>query len=192
MVYYAFTCYVLQFQLIRMTLHRGGSIIITLIGRRCSIKLFFCFAWFGGLLLGFLTAVINHPLVIFQQNSISLAKPSIISYLSVLFLPYLLGSLISSYLKPIYCFLFVFVRAFLFGFVYFYISCSFGNADWLARILIMFADTASVVFLLQVMLRNLIQKGIRTNSILYYVAPILVIGLFDYLFVTPIAVLLID
>lgn len=85
------------------------------------------------------------------------------------------------------------LKAFFYMYCFYAITCSFGTAGWLVRILLLFSDTFSVIFLLIYCYR--FAAGNRNDMLRLYQIMLLfliLVGSLDYYVISPFIMMLIN
>ena len=149
-------------------------------------KLFLASVWICGLYFGSFAASQDSALVSLMRTAAQ-TRVSIVSLLPVLLLPFLISAFAVSISKPWLIIPVCFVKAFSFGFQVGGIAAAFGNAGWLARILLLFSASCSVPVLYWFWLRHF--SG-RCRSAVWRdfgicAGIILLIGILDSGFISP-------
>lgn len=144
------------------------------------------FAWFAGLLAGVLFTANTDSFADIVMRPVLFSRSSFCSFISILILPYYICVVAFWLSKPLWLVAIIFLRAFIFGFSYFIISFAYQDAGWIARILIMFADSISVVFWLWFLLRHpTVERSKLGIAVLQFSLVSIVVGVVDYYFVSP-------
>lgn len=154
-------------------------------------KILMYFAWLVGMLVGFLFAFGNEASARLVMSPVIFSRSSYFGLISVLILPYIISAFVLLLSRPLWLVPIVFLRAFTFGFVYFIVSFAYQEAGWIARILIMFADSISVVLWLWFILGHPTDKSSKMEiTLLLFSLVSIVVGVIDYCFISPLTVML--
>ena len=159
---------------------------------KCNFPvLVLAYLWFLGLFLGYRLQYSsgNSTTLIYSCVSLPLTLTGL--FISVA-LPFVLCVFAASFRLHFLLYLIVFFKAFFLGFSLAGVCFAFGSAGWLIRTLFMFSDLfASPIFLLFIYRRIFGYKNLRKDCFLIS-SVLLIISIFDYVFVSPFLVMLMN
>ena len=139
---------------------------------KCSL---FIVCWILGLFFGLLLAI-RSPINLLPTIRSTIAYPAhlVASILFSLF-PFIITYTISKFFPSVVFYIFFF-RAIFFGALLGFTSFAFGSADWLARWLFLFTDSACAVLYIMFF----IKEDLCYYRLLRYIAGIVLITVFDH------------
>ena len=145
-----------------------------------------CLCWLSGIGLAALIRTTNTCCAILPAGSASLHRSSFPSLIVVLTLPHILAELFFYFGKFSWLMPLIFLRAFLFGFIYFSIALIYKDASWIAHSLIMFADSIACILWLYFLLNHAEGKHSKSHIDFLFIALLsLIVGIIDYYLLTP-------
>lgn len=151
----------------------------------------FCFAL--GMLLGFAYAGTDLANRLPLMRSVASAPVSIVSLFLVWLLPFLITAF-AVFRLPSWCILpIAFCKAFSYGFALRCIYLAFNQAGWLIWLLLLFTDTAGLISLYTLWLRNIPKRSASWRRDLLITLGILtLVTVFDFCIVSPFGVMLLN
>jgi hypothetical protein len=174
-------------------LYAGGYCFVALIlhsydfctFRKLRIFLLAMF-WVCGLEFGDFVFRFTGSNLVSQMPLAAMRQPSIFGLLTSAFIPFLFSAFAVYISAPGLLFVIAFVKAMLFGLVSAAVCAAFGSAGWLVRVLLLFTDLCSVVFLYGYWLRHI--TGFRhfsAGSFAGYLLLVTGIVLADFYYISP-------
>lgn len=153
---------------------------------RCSFRVcFLAFLWVSCLVVGCFIASGDSFIVSLMRLAPG-SEVSIVGLAVVLILPLLISVVGLYYQKPVVVYAFSSLKAFCSGYLLYAVSVAFGSASWLMRMLLLFSDIGITIIVLWLVFRHLNGRGrtFKADIALSFFAAIM-IGIMDYLLVTP-------
>ena len=153
--------------------------------------LFLALIWTVGLICGVCYAANNLSVVVLMRLAIS-KQVSIVGLLYVLVLPLLIAAMCVYHSRPVVFYILIALEAFLSSSSLYWVANAYGSAAWLMQILLLFSKTISNAFLLWTGYKQACCAfSFRTYCIcVVFILPL--IGLIDYLILSPFTVTLLN
>ncbi len=149
--------------------------------------------WSLGFICGLYVALSESDLLLPLIQNATITRQSIFGVIAVIFIPIAVSGISIYCSAPVIIYIYSIFKGFCFSFCLCCVATVYGHASWLVRILLLFTDSCSIVFLLWLWYRclclesHIVRKDLRFCTIL-----LTAIGLVDYFFVSPYLVLLMN
>lgn len=163
------------------------------LNQRRSRWLYLALCWIAGLLMGSLLAIGAGNAFSSWMRTADLGCVSIVSFVTVLFLPFLFSAFAVMISRPQLLLLICFLKAFSFGFCASGITQCFQSAGWLVRGLLLFSDGCLLPVLLWFWVRHIDgTQRVTTSEMLACAALTFLVGSVDRCLVSPFLAMLIE
>lgn len=149
-------------------------------------KFLICAVWTSAFFFGCMISKLCSVTTVSLMRSLLYQRPSIVSLLAVIILPFLISFCVFQAQKPYLIMPLIFAKAAMFGFTTASVAFAFGSAGWMLRWLLLFSDSLANAVLLCLWLKHATSKdSAYITDLCIYIAIVICFVCFDVYIIGP-------